>query len=266
MYMRTQGSYRPCPRGEPSDGGEIPRGLIIDTSRWAFTIASSSACAGRCSAAGTPLIRQGLRASQSLDSQPVGVAAGHLHRCLGYSVLSNHFHVVLQPDIVRGWSDDHRRRWWNLFDAERRRSAGRAGGAWWRATQGRSRHAGRVAPRRLASISWLMRCLAEPIARRAGQRGWLHRPVLKAAEVHQRLLDESAVLACSVYVDLNPVRASLAKPRRESGLRRSTTGSRAKAEEGAREARQTRQRLRKMPRQARQTRQARRQPAAAVCA
>ncbi len=43
------------------------------------------------------------------------------------------------------------------------------------------------------------------------------------------------MLACSVYVDLNPSERAWRKPRRESSLHRSTNGSRAEAER-AREA------------------------------
>ena len=37
---------------------------------------------------------------------------------LGFSILSNHIHVVVRnrPEIVAGWSDEEvARRWWNLF-------------------------------------------------------------------------------------------------------------------------------------------------------
>ena len=134
---------------------------------------------------------------------------------IGFAVMSNHLHVVLRnrPDVVAAWSaDEVARRWWFVFP-QRRDNDGLA-------AQPEPHELAIIAAdpkrlmevrKRLASVSWFMRCLAEPIARQASYEDTCTGRFWERRFKCQPLLDESAVAACMVYVDLNPLRAGLAK-------------------------------------------------------
>lgn len=63
---------------------------------------------------------------------------------------------------------------------------------------------------RLSDLSWYMRYLKEPIARRANKEDGVTGFFWDARYKSVRLLDEIAVMLCSIYVDLNEVRAKMA--------------------------------------------------------
>jgi len=132
-----------------------------------------------------------------------------------FAVMVNHLHVILRnrPDVVATWSDeDVARRWWNLFPKQRDQDGNPAEPEPHELdmllADGEALAERR---RRLSSLSWFMRCLAEPIARAANHEDQCTGRFWEGRYKCQRLLDESAVLACSVYVDLNPIRAGAAQ-------------------------------------------------------
>lgn len=129
-----------------------------------------------------------------------------------YAVMSNHLHVVtyLNPGVAWAWSPDEvAARWMRLFpvrqngqidpEATRLRAQSMAGDPLRIA----------VCRARLASLSWFMRCLSEPIARRANREDACTGRFWEGRFRCQALLDDAAVVACMAYVDLNPVRAGL---------------------------------------------------------
>jgi hypothetical protein len=134
---------------------------------------------------------------------------------LNFAILGNHLHVLVRnrPDIRDRWTDEEVvRRWWRLFP-QRKDEQGRPAEltdaeleALLADTQWVNERR-----RRLGHISWFMRCLAENIAVRANREEEISSRFWQGRFKMVRILDEAGLLACALYIDLNPIRARLAE-------------------------------------------------------
>jgi hypothetical protein len=130
-----------------------------------------------------------------------------------FAVMSNHLHVVLRIDIetANRWSDiEVLEQWHKLFKGDeltRKFAEGELVEAY---EVNRLRHSIATYRSRLCDISWFMRCLNEPIARQANQEDNCTGRFWEGRFKSQALLDDTAVLTCMAYVDLNPIRAKMA--------------------------------------------------------
>ncbi|NDW23174.1 transposase [Alteromonas hispanica] len=134
-----------------------------------------------------------------------------------YAVMSNHTHIVLhvnKENAIALSTEEVIERWHSLYrgtlltqqyaspmtrkalSEAQRDTVERTAGVW-RA--------------RLYDISWFMRALNEYIARAANKEDECTGHFWEGRFKSQALLDESALAACMAYVDLNPVRANVAK-------------------------------------------------------
>jgi hypothetical protein len=128
----------------------------------------------------------------------VFAVAGH-----GYALMSNHFHLVVEidPGAPQQWNDEEVARRWLALSAK--------------ASDTDATLPTRIAQLAelrecLGSLSWFMKYLKEPIARRANREDACKGCFWEAGFRSQALLDDTSILSSLVYVDLNPVGVGIA--------------------------------------------------------
>ena len=136
-----------------------------------------------------------------------------------YAVMSNHYHVVLHinREMAQQWSAaeviEH---WHSLFKGSLLSQRYACGENLSRAERDALTEQVNEWRERLMSISWFMRCANEPIAREANHEDNATGRFWEGRFKSQALLDEKALAACMVYVDLNPIRAKMAETPKQS--------------------------------------------------
>ncbi|GAA6173125.1 transposase [Colwellia sp. KU-HH00111] len=138
-----------------------------------------------------------------------------------HAIMHNHLHLVLHVDSeqVKRWSVlDVLQRWHRLFKGthltrqyQNNQPLDKYQLAMVEATT-------QIYKQRLIDISWFMRSLNEPIARQANKEDKCTGHFWEGRFKSQALLDEGALLSCMAYVDLNPVRATIAPTPEQSSF------------------------------------------------
>ena len=130
-----------------------------------------------------------------------------------YAVMSNHIHLVVKlcPEQSDNWTTDEiLQRWTSIFKGPLLVQKWLKGEAMIPAEKDIVIDIAEVYRKRLTSLSWLMKCLNEPIARAANKEDQCTGHFWESRFKSQALLTEEALLSCMAYVDLNPVRAGMA--------------------------------------------------------
>lgn len=142
---------------------------------------------------------------------------------LDFAVMSNHIHFVLRsrPDVVKAWDDQEvARRWLTLCPKSKTRTVVDGQVIYVPRPPKASEIATTVADKarikklrqQLSSISWWMRLLCQKVAQRANFEDGISMGHFFKGRFHSVVInDEPHLLACSVYVDLNAIKAAMAE-------------------------------------------------------
>ncbi len=136
---------------------------------------------------------------------------------LDHAVMDNHIHTILRnrPDVAKRWKRREVVRRWLRLSRKSLRLKGEPSEEQVEEVLKQRRRVG-VLRRRLTDISWFMIMLKEPLALAANEEDKLSGHFWAERFGSVLLETEESLLLCSLYVDLNPIRARQARTPEEA--------------------------------------------------
>lgn len=131
----------------------------------------------------------------------------------GFTILDNHLHVLvrLDPELADGWSSEEVARRWGVLHPprNRRREVLPVTPEWIEEKVANQKWIAKTR-KRLASLSWYMKELKEPLARLANREDECEGAFFASRFKSIAVLDVIALLIACAYIDLNPLAAGIA--------------------------------------------------------
>lgn len=190
----------------------VPRSIIVDLETTSYYHVMSKCVRGSFLCGIDPKTQEDYsHRKQWIEDRIKQLAYAFAIQVASYVVMSNHFHLVLFVDEELGKSltnEEVLERWKSIFPTDAKKIE--------RMDEMRKFEKINACRGKLIDLSWFMRCLNEYIAKRANGEEKCEGRFWAGRFKSQALLDPGAIITTSAYVDLNPLRAGIAKTPEDS--------------------------------------------------